>query len=191
MTLQELGSQTGTDKALYHGYCDFYEKKLSDLKERPGVLLELGIYKGASLAMWEQWLPNLKIAGMDIDIKQCEPRFSREVYLCQVDCGDEMKMRENANSLLKTFGQERFRCVIDDASHLCAHQYAAFRALWALTDIYVIEDIHTSLMPKYGREDLKPVISDNVLNLDFGCPVTLNLFQGRANDSWTVIIRRK
>jgi hypothetical protein len=191
MTLHEIGLKHGTDKATYHGYCDYYERKLHALKTGTGALLELGIYKGASLAMWEEWLPNLSIFGVDIDTSRIDRPFQR-AKIGVLDCGDEMAMRKWAVNVLAQEKQNRFRCVIDDASHQWAHQYAAFRALWPLTDIYVIEDIHTSLRKEYGREDLKPVLPSmgSPLNLDFGCSVKISYFEGRTDNSWTVIIER-
>ena len=139
--------------------------------------------------MWEKWLPNLSIFGADIDTQQIDRPFECALF-GQVDCGDEMALRKFAVNLLESQKQNRFRCVIDDASHQWAHQYAAFRALWPLSDIYVIEDLHTSTRQVYGREDLKPVLDVGKLNLDFGCDVSVSIFQGKPDDSWTAIIRR-
>jgi hypothetical protein len=190
MTLTELGIKHGTDKATFHQFTGFYDRKLQDLKQGDGAFLELGIYKGDSLRMWRDWLPNLSVCGFDITLHQLTENPIDGCAIAEVDCGDEMKVRAGALQLLDYVKQKRFRCVIDDASHLWAHQKAAFRALWPLTDIYIIEDLHTSLRPEYSGGDKTPVYVNDSINLDFGCTVNISYFQRLPNESWTAIIRR-
>jgi hypothetical protein len=189
MTLHEIGIKHGTDKATYHNYCEFYSRKLVDLHTGSGVMLELGVYKGASLKMWREWLPNIRVYGFDIDTKQCDITEG----IAEVDCGDEMKLIQAVDVVLKMEKETKFRCIIDDASHLWSHQKAAFRALWRYTDIYIIEDIHTSVLPNYsGGAKVPPFTKPESFDLDFGDGVSvgIHIFQGKENDSWTAIFRR-
>lgn len=64
MTLDELSVKYGTDKgSLKHNYMPFYEKHLP---KNPKKILEIGVLKGASLAMWSEYFPEAIIHGLDL-----------------------------------------------------------------------------------------------------------------------------
>ena len=66
-TLDEIGLKHGTDKASpHHNYLNFYETFMAPLREQPVCLLEIGVYKGASLATWREYFPYARIVGVDI-----------------------------------------------------------------------------------------------------------------------------
>lgn len=70
--LDNLAIQFGTDKSsLYHNYTEKYERFFHPWKHRKLNILEIGIYEGASLKMWEAYFPNAQIWGMDIN-PQCK-----------------------------------------------------------------------------------------------------------------------
>ena len=54
--LHELGLKYKTDKATFHKYLDFYEKKLPG-RDFAGRLLEVGVMDGASMRMWREYVP--------------------------------------------------------------------------------------------------------------------------------------
>ena len=49
--------QSGGDKAA-HGYCNIYHKYLNNLREKNINFLEIGIFQGRSLAMWNDFFKN-------------------------------------------------------------------------------------------------------------------------------------
>lgn len=58
-----------TDKNSFHAYCDyFYEKEFARYRDQPIQLIEIGIARGGSLALWGEYFTNAKILGLDIDI---------------------------------------------------------------------------------------------------------------------------
>src|SRR4029079_3828496 len=64
MTLDELSVKYGSDKGiLRHNYMPFYEKHLPS---NPKKILEIGVLKGASLAMWAEYYPEAEIHGLDL-----------------------------------------------------------------------------------------------------------------------------
>src|ERR1700712_2107712 len=67
--LDAIGTRWGTDKsALGHNFLVFYEKFLNGLRNRGNLrVLEIGVYSGASLRMWEEYFPNAVIVGLDIN----------------------------------------------------------------------------------------------------------------------------
>ena len=63
--LTELGLKYGTDKS-ENGYTKIYENFLSDKRDAKNNILEIGVWRGASLRMWSEYFPNSLILGMDI-----------------------------------------------------------------------------------------------------------------------------
>jgi hypothetical protein len=55
----------GCDKGDRHGYERVYEPILAPVREQPITLLEIGVYKGASLNAWLEYLPNATLIAVD------------------------------------------------------------------------------------------------------------------------------
>jgi hypothetical protein len=49
-----------------HLYEDIYEKEFADLKEKEINILEIGVYKGASVDVWLDYFPNAQIYCVDV-----------------------------------------------------------------------------------------------------------------------------
>lgn len=128
-------------------YFDVYARELGHLRDRPIRFLEIGIFKGGSLPMWKSYFakgstlafididPNcaqLEIEGTHVRIgSQADPDFLRQVA--------------------KEFGP--FDVVLDDGSHVNAHQHISLETLWPLMadgGLYMVEDCHTSYWPGFG-----------------------------------------
>lgn len=137
--LNEIGKRTGTDKADHiHNYLNKYEFFLQRWKNESFTLLELGIYKGDSLQMWQEFFPNARIIGVDIN-EQCQ-RFENErakVIIADLSLEDELQA-------LIQFGAS---VIIDDASHIWSHQIKSLCHLFPSLPhggIFIIEDLETS-----------------------------------------------
>ena len=139
MTLQEIGLKHKTDKATYHKYCDFYQENLPN-QDFDGRLLEIGIMDGASLRMWREYYPKAEIIGVDIYGKNFE---IEGVTMLKLDATDIEAMKELGN----------FDIIVDDGSHMTLEQQISFNWLYNnqlnYEGHYVLEDLHTSLMPNY------------------------------------------
>lgn len=132
------------DKWLH--YLPVYEKHFGPYRDTDLKFLEIGVFKGGSLEMWRKYFgPNSKICGIDIDPacadyetpgttvrigSQADPEFLRTVV-------DELGAPD---------------IILDDGSHVAAHQDASFRTLFPLLKdggLYVIEDLHTAYWPQW------------------------------------------
>lgn len=143
--LHELGLRHGTDKATFHGYCDFYEEHLPP-RDTVTRLLEVGIMHGASLRMWHDWFTNAQIYGVDNDYDLFD---SAEAHRCGLIYADATKA-DDVRERLAPFGP--YDVIIDDGSHLTQDQQDAWYYLWPHLrpgGAYVIEDLHTSYMANY------------------------------------------
>ncbi len=138
-TLDEMGRKNGTDKAYeYNHYLNKYEFFLQRDRESIETVIELGVYMGASLSMWEEYFPNARIIGVDFDSRCEKYSFGRKEVM--------IKDLSKEDSLLY-LTQYAPDIVIDDASHRWSHQIMAFSILFPKLSnggIYILEDIATS-----------------------------------------------
>ncbi len=146
--LNKIGMETGTDKAnFHHNYLRKYEHFLSKFKNSEFTLLELGVFKGASLEMWSRYFPKARIVGTDYDKKCLQyTNDKKEVILADLSNTEEI---EKLCDLHPTV-------IIDDASHIWSHQIKALFTLYKALPhggIYIIEDIETSFWIGSGYED--------------------------------------
>lgn len=128
-SLGELASLHGTDKGPDgHGYTDHYERLLTPLRRDPIRLLEIGVYRGASLRMWVDWLPNAEITGVDID---------------PVGTVDGPRVRTVVSDFRDVPGGS-WDVVVDDGSHNPGDVVDAWHQFWPHVTPggwYVIEDV--------------------------------------------------
>ena len=120
----------GGDKGTLHSYIPIYATHIS-----PEVtsLLEIGVYEGHSLAMWQEYLPEATVIGFDIDTS----RVKFEVDAREVDA-------TNSLQLYNAIGDTLFEVIIDDGSHRVYDQMATFSLLFGNVEpggLYIIEDV--------------------------------------------------
>jgi hypothetical protein len=140
-SLDEIGRKAGTDKSsAHHDYLQFYERFFSTLRDSPINLLEVGVFHGASLRMWEEYFPHGSVVGADIDRAAVRFRTDRTAI--------EIVDQSNIQNLID-LGVKRgpFDIVIDDGSHLWEHQITTLRTLFPFVKpggFYVVEDLQTN-----------------------------------------------
>lgn len=137
--LDNLGKTLGTDKcSKEHNYLNKYEFFLNRWKAEEVIVLELGIYQGASLKMWGEYFEKGIVYGVDID-STCVRYEQKNCKVLIRDLGDE--------SVLEEIARLSPDIIIDDASHLWSHQIKAMcHLLPALKSggIFIMEDLGTS-----------------------------------------------
>lgn len=149
--LDPLARIYGTDKSSrFHGYTRHYAAHLGRRRRHIRCLLEIGIggttpltgydtvEGGQSLRMWQDYLPNARIVGIDIAAKAVSGRRIR------TERGDQ----SDPAFLAGVAGRHGpFDVVIDDGSHRGPDVKASFEALFphvAPGGVYVIEDLATA-----------------------------------------------
>ncbi len=148
MTLHALGLKHGTDKA-FHSYLHHYDRAFSHLRAQKIKLLEIGVFRGASVRMWRDYFPNAEIHV--IDIKYIELPEFLDVKAHRADCDNEdalIRLSEELGGL---------DIIIDDGGHTMRQQQNTLKVFWEKLrsrGFYVIEDLHTSLAsyPEYNPE---------------------------------------
>lgn len=162
MRLDMLLRLSGSDKEQpgRHRYGRTYHRLFRPLKYRRIRLPEIGIggydrmAGGESLASWSCFFPFADVNGADIVDKTNLRRGRIRIHM--VDQSSELDLRRLAADC------GPFDIVIDDGSHINAHQILTFQQLFRHVKhggIYVIEDVQTSYWQgEYGGT---PVNSPN------------------------------
>ena len=103
-------SQYDTDK-IANGYLRWYDRLIGDAWERAGAVLEIGVHHGGSLALWRDYFPNARIAGIDADLSKVR---GSEGELFEGQQNDEAFLR----GVARKAAPDGFDLIIDDASHI-------------------------------------------------------------------------
>ncbi len=121
-----------------------YEEILRPLRDRPINLLEMGVFKGDSLRLWQAYFPKARVCGIDIDVRP-------ETEGLRVFAGDQKDAAFLA-AVVREAGP--FDVIIDDGSHMMADQIASLQYLFphglAADGLYIVEDLATSYWTHWG-----------------------------------------
>jgi len=195
-----------TDKRLvskWTHYFDIYEREFAPFRDRPVSFLEIGVFKGGSIPMWKGYFENAaQLTFIDID-PSCAAHAETGTV---VEIGSQADPDFLAR-IVEAYGP--FDIILDDGSHVSAHQIASFNALWPHLNnqgLYVVEDTHCSYWPGFGGgyKDPKAFMEfakdkqdamhswysedDNAFPFD---PIAEELFSVRSYDSIVVFEKRR
>ncbi len=123
----------------FNHYFESYERHFSRFHGQEVHVLEIGIYSGGSLEMWQDYFgPRAKIYGVDIE-PRCKAYESESVRVFLGDQGDR--------GFWKHFKQEvpALDIVIDDGGHVPEQQIVSLEELLPHlrpAGVYLCEDVH-------------------------------------------------
>ena len=130
-----------TDKGpSQHNYTELYERLFFEWKNAPITIFEIGIAKGGSLKMWQEYFPQARIFAVDI-----EPKTEFDNVRVKTFVGDQAN-RDQLKPAIDAAGQVDI--LIDDGGHSMEQQQVSLGFLFPYVrpgGYYVIEDVHTSL----------------------------------------------
>ncbi len=155
--LDSLAIKAEADKgSFYHNYTEVYARYFSHLREQPIKFLEIGIYKGASVKLWEDYFKHADLHFIDITFQYVQYYSPRSHYhLCNQENPADLQ-----RFLLETGGD--FDVIIDDGGHTMNQQITSFAVLFPHLKsggMYIIEDLHTSYWPGWGQNTGKNTVT--------------------------------
>ena len=142
-TLVEIGKKYPTSKNI-SGFIEIYETLFKDFRDKEINILEIGIENGDSLRLWRDYFKHANICGIDILKKEFK------INNVNIMCGDQSDL-SFLSEVVKKY--DKFDIIIDDGSHLAKHIIKSFSYLFNFlhkNGIYIIEDLQTSYIPRYG-----------------------------------------
>lgn len=155
--LHQIGLKHGTDKALiqYKGisYLDIYERYFSSIRDDVKNIVEIGIFNGKSLSMWEEYFPNANIIGVDIN-PACKAYETDRIKIFIGDQNDDNFLKDLSNQF------KDIDILIDDGSHITKHQINTFNHLYPSIKkegFYVVEDLRNSYEEYLNHHDVRSV----------------------------------
>ena len=142
---------TNNDLNKWKHYFEIYEENFSKFRNKRITILEIGVFRGGSLKMWQNYFGNkANLIGIDIDpaCKKFENN-NNKVYI-----GDQT----NENFLRSILNEnENPDIIIDDGGHTSNQQISSFNFLYEdlkPNGVYLVEDTHTSYVKEFqDRED--------------------------------------
>lgn len=148
-----------TDKYWVHGYTRQYDRHFAHLRDKPVKLLEIGVFRGASLLLWKEAFPKGQIFGLDKNTAIWQ-KFLKGQDRIKVFVG---KQEDETFLKSQVIPAGPFDVIIDDGGHSPLEQIASFNALWphlAPGGIYVLEDLHRNTLARQAKEG--PLMIDKV-----------------------------
>ena len=124
------------DKGTAHSYIEEYTRLLEPYRQKSTVL-EIGLYSGESLRMWDEYFIDSNIVGVDITSVNLDKEMLNDKY--NILIGDATK-----ESFLEMISEQMFDVIIDDGSHTLSDQIKSFTILKNKINnggIYIIEDV--------------------------------------------------
>ena len=131
-----------------HGYSLIYEKYFQPLRSAPLKLLEIGVFDGRSLKLWQEYFPRSEVFGLDID-PDCTRYADERIKILIGSQTDPEILEEIADQAGGSLD-----VVIDDGSHFVDDMIGSFRILFervAPGGLYVLEDIHCAKDRNWGE----------------------------------------
>jgi len=148
MPLHDVMYASGSDKGTHHHYDRYYAPIMEPLQDAPIRLLEIGVERGKSMELWDNYFVHGTLFGIGYhnhQTKQQETSGKRTtLYMGDQSNVPWMKW------MIKDSGGN-FDIVIDDGSHIPSHQRISFDVLWPHVKPgghYFIEDVETSYWGK-------------------------------------------
>lgn len=133
----------GTDKSSRgHNYAPIYEKHFSCLREKQITLLEIGLEKGKSARMWNDYFMYADLYFIDLSPKHVangKKILSERSHCFVAHQGEEKELIDFLEKVDTTFD-----IIIDDGGHNSKYQIISFETLFPYVKqggIYIIEDL--------------------------------------------------
>ena len=148
-----LGNKNGRLIHKWMHYFDIYHRHFEPYRNSKPTIVEFGVFHGGSLQMWKHYFgEGARICGVDINPKcKCVEEDGIEVFIG--DQSDRSFLRELAEELGEV------QIIVDDGGHKAHQQIATFEEMYgtlSFPGIYLVEDLHTSYLEKYGGRLYKP-----------------------------------
>lgn len=145
MSLEQLADNSRTDKNTLHSYLPLYQQLLISKKDTAKNVLEVGIWHGGSIKLWNDFFTNATVYGLDIiNINDVWSEIKNKEKIILHTSSDAY----NNDFFITHFLNKNIKCdfMLDDGPH-SLESMKQFIKLYSqiMTDdgILIIEDVQT------------------------------------------------
>ena len=135
----------------WHHYFKIYDRHFNKFIGKNPTILEIGVYEGGSLEMWNYYFDkNCQIYGIDINPQCLEVPNKLQTTNVHIEIGNQ-ENREFWKNFLKD--KPKFDIIIEDGGHAMNQQIVTYEELYnhvSDNGVYLCEDLHTSYWEEYG-----------------------------------------
>jgi predicted O-methyltransferase YrrM len=149
-----IGAKFDTDKSSQrknvtntrhcHPYTVLYHSMMSNLRDEPLNICELGILNGASLLMWQEYFPNANIYGFDFDPALINTFNNKYDTIDRITLSLFDVTNEDGVQKLCDDSTTQFDLIIEDTTHQLQDQQRVIRHAHKMLKpggVLIIEDI--------------------------------------------------
>lgn len=157
-----------TDKYWIHSYTRLYDRHIGYLRPTAKKILELGVFRGASLLLWKEAFPKAHIYGIDCKSRD-DIMFNQKDKRLTFLHGNQQD-QDFLSKQVTPHG--KFDIIIDDASHRGDQMIESFNLLWQNLNYkgwYVLEDLYGHY--RKGRKSMMPFIKDMIDKMNIECTI--------------------
>jgi hypothetical protein len=155
----------GSDKTGHHHYWKTYPRWLDPLfaSSSTNVLIELGYACVTSARAWATLFPSARIIMVNVtDVRAQQDKVThtwpddvkRRITWLRQDLTDEGGVARTKEALQAATEGCSVQCIIDNATHVPAHQHECLRQLWSLltpNGVYAVEAVETSFWDSHRK----------------------------------------
>jgi len=155
-----------SDKGTVHSYIEVYEEILAPYRESALNVLEIGLFKGNSLRMWQRYFKGA-VYGVDCDVMPHGGMADLTDMIISNEWNIKIFDATNAEIIKDNFGDIKFDVIIEDAGHAVEQQvelYNIWKNYLTPNGIYIIEDVQDIDNTRFTFENLDN--SKNITILD-------------------------
>lgn len=133
-----------SDKGTVHSYIEVYEELFAPYRTTSKRILEIGLFEGHSMRLWEEYFQGAEVHGVDLsDTPHCGLADLRPML---AEGTHKISFMDAANliEVEHIFNDMKFDVVIEDANHYLEDQIAIWnnmRSRLVPDGLYIIEDV--------------------------------------------------
>ncbi len=137
-TLDNTNRHDGTDKRTLHSYIDHIYQPLINFGALPESILEIGVFRGGSIALWTKSFPSAHVTSIDINTSNLVNRIAIDAIASKRATVIEGNAYEGDCTI-----QGKYDWIIDDGPHTLHTQKVALGFVEYLNNlgILIIEDV--------------------------------------------------
>lgn len=135
--LSRIAYEVNCDKVTISKFTEAYDSFFRKHRNEKFNLLEIGVWNGGSMAMWEEYFPNAQIFGIDMD-DRCIHSSSHRVHIHIANQANKEEMEKICDYIGELF------IVCDDGSHRADDIIISLDTIYPYLSnggYYIIEDI--------------------------------------------------